>query len=112
MSHNPFSDHRGSNLLQRVRQDISHLRNDISKLLSHSTHETIPNSARDLAEQAKNQLAAGGAYATSRLRDLRHNHPSASNVGLVGGVLLAGAIAYGVFAICRGCCGSSDCDNS
>ena len=63
------SDRRASGLLRRVRADVSTLREDISSLLSHTTRQTLPNGARELADQAKHQLAAGGAYAASRLKD-------------------------------------------
>lgn len=111
------NDSRGAGLLDRVRQDISHLREDIGNLLSHTTRETLPNSARDLADQAKNQIAASSAYAASRLQRLRQlrrqvpvqqNHHTAS---WVGGALIAGAVAYGVYALCRSCCcNGSECD--
>lgn len=114
MNTNLFTDRRSANILKRVRHDIANLRDDISNLLTHTTKETLPNSARDLADQARSQLAAGGAYAASRLRDFRHQPPSVgSTAGLVGGALLAGAIAYGVFAIFRSCCcDDGDCDSS
>ena len=98
----------------QITHDIANLRDDISNLVSHTTKETLPNSARGLADQARSQLAAGGAYAASRLRDLRQQQPSStvSTTGLVGGALLAGVIAYGVFAIFRSCsCNDGNCDN-
>jgi hypothetical protein len=109
-----LTDHRSASLLKRVRHDISNLRDDISNLLTHTTKETLPNSARDLADQARSQLAAGGAFAASRLRDLRRQTPSpGGTAGLVGGALLAGVLAYGVYALCRSCCcNGGDCENS
>jgi len=99
-----FSDRRAAGLLNRVRDDVSHLRNDIGDLLSHAKRETLPNGARELADQAKQQFAAGSAYAASRLRGLRSQPPTPS-AGWIGGAVVAGLIAYGVYALCRnGCC--------
>lgn len=109
-----FSDRRAAGLLNRVRDDVSHLRNDIGNLLSHAKSETLPNGARELADQAKNQFAAGSAYAASRLRGLR-NQPPSHSAGWIGGALVAGLIAYGVYALCRnGCCaiGTNGSDGS
>lgn len=104
MSLSLFSDRRATGLLNRVRDDVSHLRDDIGNLLTHATKETLPKGARDLADQAKHQFAAGSAYAASRLRGLRSQPPSQS-VGWVGGAIVVGLIAYGVYALCRnGCC--------
>lgn len=98
----PFQDRRATGLLNRVREDVSHLREDIGHLLSHTTRRTLPNGARELADQAKHQLAAGGAYAASRFRDLRSHHPSPrESAGMVGGVVLLGLLAYGAYALCR-----------
>ncbi len=103
-----FSDRRTAGLLNRVRTDITHLRDDIGNLLSHTTRETLPNSAKELAEQAKHQLAAGGAYAASRLRDLRY-HPPRQSAGWIGGAVVVGLLAFGAYALLRnsGCCSSS-----
>ena len=98
-----FNDRRASGLLSRVREDISNLREDIGDLLSHTTHKTLPNSAKDLAEQAKSQLAAGGAYAVSRFRDFR-GRPSGNQASWIGGAVVLGLIAVGTYALCRECC--------
>ena len=106
-----FSDRRAAGLLDRVRADVSHLRDDIGNLLTHAKKETLPNGARELADQAKNQFAAGSAYAASRLRGLR-SQPPRQSVGWVGGAVLAGLVAYGVYAICRTrCCASATNDS-
>lgn len=100
-----FSDRRATGLLDRVRDDVSRLRDDIGNLMTHTTRETLPNSARELADQAKQQFAAGSAYAASRLRGLRKQPPPRHSVGWVGGVVVAGLLAYGVYALLRnGCC--------
>ena len=100
------SDRRASGLLRRVRDDVSTLREDISSLLSHTTRQTLPNSARELAGQAKHQLAAGGAYAASRLKDFR-GYPPRHSASWVGGALVAGLVAYGIYALCRNSCAAN-----
>ncbi len=98
-----FSDRRTTGLLDRVRQDVTHLRNDIGTLLSHTTKETLPNSACELANQAKQQLARGSAYAASRFRDLR-SHPPRRSVGWAGAAVVAGLLGYGIYALLRSNC--------
>ncbi len=98
-----FNDRRSTGLLNRVREDVSHLRNDISSLVSHTTKETLPNSARDLADQAKHQLALGSAYAASRFREFR-GHPPRQSVGWVGAAVVAGLLGYGIYALLRSNC--------
>ncbi len=106
-----FQDRRATGLLNRVRNDVSLLREDLGSLLTHTTRETLPNSAReiadharsgarDFADHAKSSLAAGGAYAADRLRNLRA-HPPRREAGWVGGAILVGVIAYGVYALYR-----------
>lgn len=95
-----FNDRRATGLLNRVREDVSHLREDIGSLLSHTTKKTLPNGARELADQAKSQLAAGGAYAASRLKDFR-GHPPRQSAGWIGGAILVGVLAYGVYSLCQ-----------
>jgi len=96
-------DKQATRLLNRVREDVNHLRSDIGNLLSHTTHQTIPNGARDLADQARHQLAAGSAYAASRLRDFRAPPPRES-ASWIGGALLVGLLAYGAYTLCRNQC--------
>ncbi len=97
-----FHDRRATGLLNRVREDVSHLREDIGQLLTHTTRKTLPNGAREFADQAKTHLSAGGAYAASRLRDLRDHPPTTrQSAEVVGGLLVVGLIAYGVYALCR-----------
>ena len=103
MNSSPFTDRRANGLLNRVREDVSHLREDIGNLLSHTTQKTLPNGARDLADQAKQQLAAGGAYAASRLRDFR-NQPQNPSTAWIGGALVVGLLAYGAYALCQKSC--------
>ncbi|MES2922407.1 MAG: hypothetical protein V4819_12715 [Verrucomicrobiota bacterium] len=104
MSSSIFTDRRAAGLLNRVRDDVSRLRDDIGSLLTHAKQETLPHGARELADQAKQQFAAGSAYAASRLRGLR-SQPTHQSAGWVGGAVVAGLLAYGVYALCRnGCC--------
>lgn len=98
-----FNDRRATGLLNRVREDATHLREDIGNLLSHTTKQTLPNSAHVLADRAKLQLAAGGAYAASRLRNLRVQPPTQS-AGWIGGAVVVGLLAFGAYALChKGC---------
>jgi uncharacterized membrane protein YebE (DUF533 family) len=99
-----FKDRRTAGLLNRVRQDVSHLREDIGDLLNHTTRETLPNGAHDLANEARRQLAAGGAYAATRLRSLRSTPPRES-AGWIGGAVIVGLLAYGAYTLYNnGCC--------
>jgi hypothetical protein len=102
MNLSPFSDRRTTKLLGRVRDDVSSLRHDIGDLLVHTTRKTLPNGARELADQARNQLAAGGAYAATRMRSLRP--PQTSTQGWVGGAMVVGLLAVGIYALCRNGC--------
>jgi hypothetical protein len=106
-----FTDRRATGLLNRVRDDVSNLRDDIGHLLSHTTRETLPKGARELADQARNQLAAGGAYAASRLRDFR-GAPPRQSAGIVGVAIVAGLVAYGVYALSKKCCENRNLEES
>lgn len=94
-----FNDGRATGLLNRVREDVSLLRGDMGTLLSHTARETLPNGARELADHAKHRIAAGGAYAASRLRDFRANPSSRQSAGWIGGALLVGLLAAGAYAL-------------
>ena len=100
MIHFPFHDNRASGLLSRVREDISHLRQDMANLVTHTTRHTLPRGARDLADTARHQLAAGSSYAASRLRDLRSSAPKQA-LGILGGAILVGVIAAAVYVVCK-----------
>lgn len=100
MNSSLFNDRRAAGLLHRVREDVSQLRDDIGSLVSHTTRRTLPNSAKDLTAQAKQGLAAGGAYAVSRIRDMR-SHQHRPQAGWVGGALVLGLLAYGAYALFR-----------
>lgn len=110
MSLNPIEDRKMRDLIGRVGDDVSQLRNDISSLLSHTGRHTLPESARELQAQARQRLSAGGELAVTYLRQ----HPGRSSVGILGGLLLLGAVGTGIYYLCKGklpgCCGSSGCD--
>lgn len=100
-----LKDRRATGLLNRVREDVTHLREDIGNLLTHTTKQTLPNSAREFADQAKHQLAAGGAYAATRLRNFRGQAPAPS-AGWIGGAVVVGLLAFGAYALCKSSCHS------
>ena len=99
MNHSTLQDSRTVGLLSRVREAIAHLRQDVGNLVQHTTHHTLPQGARELAENARHQIAAGG-YAASRLRSLRVSPPRQA-IGVIGGAILVGAPAAGLYALCR-----------
>ena len=100
MSHSPFRDKRAARLLSQVGDDITRLRDDLTRLVSHTAHRTLPEGARELATTAREQFAAGGAYAASRLRGLR-TPPPREAAGIAGGVLLVGLLAFGAYALIK-----------
>lgn len=99
----PFSDRRVTSLLSRVREDIDHLRQDLGSLVQHATRHTLPEGARELADTARSRIAEGGHLAAERLRSLGSLRPPASKqtLGILGGALLVGLIAAGVYAIVK-----------
>lgn len=101
MSDNPFEDKRASQLLSRVGEDLSSLRNDVKMLLGHTTRHTLPDGARGLARSGRERLLSGRDYAADRVRYLGHSarqHPTSVSVA---GVLLLGAVAAGVWLVLR-----------
>lgn len=112
MSTNLTEDRKMKDLISRVGDDVSQLRGDISSLFSHTGRHTLPEGARELRAQARQRLHAGGDYAVSQLRYLREN-PGRSSVGILGGLILLGAVGTGIYYLCKGklpgCCGRS-CD--
>lgn len=107
----PFQDPRANDLLSRVSEDVSLLRQDIGNLLSHTTRHTLPAGARELADTARNRLAASRVYSAAQLRALRDqvNQPAAA---WVGGAVVVGIIAAGIYWFCKSdcCMGRSDED--
>ncbi len=96
-------DRKATNLLERVRKDICHLRDDMSDLWSHTTRKSLPRAARGLGDLASNRLAAGGAYAAGRLRRSVHRHTPARHHtgGWLTGALAVGLVAAGVYAFVK-----------
>lgn len=107
-----FLDRRALRLLARVGDDLAHLRHDIANLASHATHKTLPHTAKEFAENARNQLSASSSLAVSRLRALKVTPPSRETVGITAGLLAIGLIAAGTYVILRngGC--STRCSNA
>ncbi|WP_193212451.1 hypothetical protein [Luteolibacter marinus] len=111
MSHSLFQDDRAAGLLSRVREDIGHLRQDVRNLVRHTTRHTLPDGARGLAGSARDQLVAGRSYAASQFRSLRES-PQRQAIGVIGGALLVGAIAAGIYIICKSdCCAAASADD-
>ena len=107
MPNTPFQDPRVSDLLSRVSNDVSLLRQDVANLFSHTARHTLPSGARDLADNAKNRLAASKLYSAEQLRALRGQvkQPAAA---WLGGAVAVGLIAAGIYLFCKSdCCGES-----
>lgn len=101
MSNQPFEDKRATQLLSRVGEDLSSLRNDVKLLVGHATRHTLPDGARELARTGRSQLLSGRDYAAERVRYLgrsARNHPASVSVG---GLLLLGAVAAGAYLLIR-----------
>jgi hypothetical protein len=109
MSASPFQDPRANNLLSRVSEDVALLRQDIGHLVSHTARHTLPAGARDLAETARNRLSAGRVYSAAHLRALRDqvNQPATA---WIGGAVVVGLIAAGIYWFCKSDCCMSGCD--
>jgi len=104
MNTSPFQDPRANDLLSRVSEDVSLLRQDIGHLFSHATRHTLPAGVRGLADSAKNRIAAGRVYSAEHLRALRNqvNQPATA---WIGGAVVVGLIAAGIYWFCKdGCC--------
>ena len=108
MTSTPFHDARTNDLLSRVSDDVSLLRQDLGRLLSHTTSHTLPAGMRDLADSAKSRLAAGGKYSAAQLRALREELKQPATAW-IGGALVVGLVAAGVYLCCKdGCCADTD----
>lgn len=99
----PFQDPRANDLLSRVSEDVSLLRQDIGNLFSHATRHTLPAGARDLADTARSRLASGKLYSAEQLRALRNqvNQPATA---WIGGAAVVGLIAAGIYLFCKSDC--------
>jgi hypothetical protein len=106
MNTSPFQDPRANDLLSRVSEDVSLLRQDIGNLFSHTARHTLPEGARGLADTARNRLAAGKLYSAEHLNALRNqvNQPATA---WIGGAVVVGLIAAGIYLFCKSDCCSS-----
>ncbi len=98
-----LQDQRSKELLNRVSKDISRLKDDVSTLFSHTGRHTIPESAGSLADYGRNRLNAGGAFAANQFRHIREN-PGQSSAGILGGLVLLGAVGFGIYYLCKSDC--------
>jgi len=96
MKTNLFQDPRANDLLSRVSEDVSLLRQDVANLFAHTTRHTLPASAHKLADEAKNRLAASKIFTAEQLNALRGQikQPSAAWVGGAAAIGLFAAAAY------------------
>lgn len=103
MNTSPFQDPRANDLLSRVSQDVSLLRQDIGRLVTHTARHTFPEGVRGLADTAKHRLNSGKLYSTEQLRVLRSqvNQPAAA---WIGGAAVVGLIAAGVYLFLKSDC--------
>ncbi len=93
-----FKDRRTVGLLNRVSQDVSQLKGDIGLLLGDTKNRALPEGAREVSKIARQQLAAGQAYARSHLPSFRRKMDSGSfSLSILGGALVVGALAYGFY---------------
>lgn len=97
-------DRKAASLLNRVKKDIAHLRSDVTELWDHTTRNTLPRAAREIGDRASDSVAAGGAYAASRLRHSLHRHSPhrQRSSGWMTGALAIGVLAAGVYALTKG----------
>ncbi|MFZ9936393.1 MAG: hypothetical protein ACO3JG_04975 [Luteolibacter sp.] len=99
MNATSLKDPRAMDLLSRVGDDISVLRDDMRHLLSHTARHTLAGGAREIVYSARSGLAAGRQNGMARLRDLRE-HPN-QPATWVGGAVVMGLIAAGVYWFCK-----------
>lgn len=90
------TDRRSKDLLSRVSEDLAVLKDDVSKLFSHTGRHTLPESAHNLADYGKDKWQAGGEFAASQLRYLK-DHPRETSIGFAGGLILLGLVGYGAY---------------
>ncbi|WP_035607047.1 hypothetical protein [Haloferula sp. BvORR071] len=100
---NPFHDPGAAKLLSKVREDISDLRGDVTKLLTYTTRYTLPKGAREIAGSARQGLSASGSYAKARLNALSSSAPRQA-FGILSGAAIVGILAVGVIAFAKSDC--------
>ena len=100
----PFEDPRANDLLSRVSEDVTLLRQDIGHLIQHTARHTLPAGYRAIADRARTRLAAGREYSAEHLRALRGQLQQPATAW-VGGAVIVGLIAAGIYWFCKdGCC--------
>lgn len=110
MNRTSFKDPRAIDLLSRVGNDISVIRDDMRHFLSHTARHTLPDGAREIVHSACSGLSAGKQHGMARLRDLR-DHPN-QPATWVGGAVVMGLIAAGVYWFCKdGCADAADTED-
>lgn len=99
-----FQDPRTNDLLSRVGDDVSMLRQDVANLFTHTTRRALPNGARRMANNARGRLHTGRLYTAEHLQALKNtvqngvHQPAAAWIGGAAAVgLLAAAGAYMLF---------------
>ncbi len=96
-----FDDKRAADLLSRVRDDISCLRDDVKHLVRHTGRHTLPEGARELVSSGRGYARQGIA----RAGHVARQHPAGVSLG---SVLLVGAVAAGLWLLLNdGCCRSA-----
>jgi hypothetical protein len=106
MNSSPFNDPRAGDLLSRVSDDVSMLRQDIGNLISHTTRHTVPTGVRTLADSARTRITSGRQYSAEQLRALREQVSERPATAWIGGAVLFGLVAAGVYLFCSGKCDS------
>ncbi len=100
MSSNLLHEHKMKDVLCKVRDDVANLKDEVSHLFSHKRKHSLSNRAHHLADYARDGLHAGGAFAASQLRYIRR-HPGQSTAGILGGLVLLGAVGFGIYYLCK-----------
>lgn len=92
-----IDDKRAADLLSRVRDDIASLQHDVKHLVTHAGRHTLPDALRNSRDYAREGVERAGRIA--------REHPAGVSLG---GVLLLGAVAAGIWLVLKGdCCGSA-----
>ena len=110
MNTTPFQDPRANDLLSRVSEDVTLLRQDVGNLLSHAARHTLPEGVRELADNARTRLTAGRRNSAEQLRALRQqlNQPATA---WIGGAVVVGLIAAGIYLFCKDDCCAGCCED-
>lgn len=106
-----LNDPRATDLLSRVSNDISLLRQDIGSLFSHTRRHTLPAGVRTLADTARSRFEAGRSYSADQLRALRGQIQQPATAW-VGGAVLVGLLAAGVYLFLKSDCCQTDLEEA